>query len=738
MTTPRVTHTPPHSSRRGRRFRRAAAPLLGLGLLAAACTTDDPGASPVTGISEHDVRNGTANGDGTQTNTNGSPGSNDGIVLVGLSTFNSCDDLLARLKAEALEQVGPYGLGPGVYPIGFATRMTAEDGAVAATTEGPATTTANMEGTGAAPDMSAGTDTDASASTTNNQEAGVDEADLVKTDGRRIVTMAGQKLRVLDVASNSFTLETELSDDFSHAGDLFLVGDRAIVMTSAWSQDGVAARAENQVRTDRMIMPMGTPIIRLAEVDLSNGDIVADIAIEGNYLSAREVDGVIRVAFNAPMGQLPFLYPSSPNPQNEEQALEHNRRVIEESTIEQWLPHYAASEGVTLSDSGLMVDCDRMMIPEDFSGFGALGVITIDAANGLDPTDSMAVLSDGQTLYSSTERMVIATARWPEISPTGDLVEDSNYRSMLHSFDITDPKATRYVASADVIGHLLNQYSLSEHNGYLRVATTAGDPWWGEENTSESFITVLDEADNRLVTVGQVGGIGKTERIYSVRFMGDMGYVVTFRQTDPLYAIDLADPTNPTVLGELKIPGFSSYLHPVGDGLLLGVGQDATDRGQITGSQVSLFDVSDPHAPTRIATVDLGPNTHSSVEWDARAFTWWDDHAYIPVSWWGPIDGPGADGPGSAVRIIEVRDQQLVERGEVKLPVTQECMTWEERVYGLDGTHIEEERSECWPMMPEALRTVIIDDAIYVISDRGIAVAHADTLEAIEWLAFSA
>ena len=105
---------------------------------------------------------------------------------------------------------------------------------------------------------------------------------------------------------------------------------------------------------------------------------------------------------------------------------------------------------------------------------------------------------------------------------------------------------------------------------------------------------------------GRIGGLGKGERVYSVRFVGDTGYVVTFRQIDPLYTLDLADPERPRVLGELKIPGYSAYLHPIGEGLLLGVGQDATEEGRPTGTQISIFDVSDLRRPTRVHQEALG------------------------------------------------------------------------------------------------------------------------------------
>ena len=141
----------------------------------------------------------------------------------------------------------------------------------------------------------------------------------------------------------------------------------------------------------------------------------------------------------------------------------------------------------------------------------------------------------------------------------------------------------------------------------LRVVSTESPAWWGSGGETESFLTTLRPSDGTLVQAGRVGGLGKGERVYSVRFVGDTGYVVTFRQIDPLYTLDLSRPEQPRVLGELKIPGYSAYLHPIGEDLLLGVGQDVDEKtGRPLGTQLSIFDVSDLRKPTRLHTQHLG------------------------------------------------------------------------------------------------------------------------------------
>jgi hypothetical protein len=176
---------------------------------------------------------------------------------------------------------------------------------------------------------------------------------------------------------------------------------------------------------------------------------------------------------------------------------------------------------------------------------------------------------------------------------------------------------------------------MSEQDGLLRVASTEAPLWWRsiEDRKSESFVTVLKQDGNTLAQVGRVGDLGKGERIYAVRFLGDVAYVVTFRQVDPLYTVGLSDPAHPEVLGSLDLLGYSAYLHPVGDGLLLGVGQAADEQGRTQGTQVSLFDVSDPSRPARLSNQVVAGGSSSTVEFDPHAFLWWEPSklAVLPV-----------------------------------------------------------------------------------------------------------
>ena len=177
-------------------------------------------------------------------------------------------------------------------------------------------------------------------------------------------------------------------------------------------------------------------------------------------------------------------------------------------------------------------------------------------------------------------------------------------------------------------------------------------------------MTVLRREGDRLEAIGTVGGLGRGETIHAVRFLGDRAHVVTFRQTDPLYTIDLSDPTAPRVTGELKITGYSAYLHPLGDDRLLGVGQEATLEGVTTGTQVSVFDVADPAAPTRLSQVML-PGATSEAEWDHHAVLVHDGLVVLPYERWSEPTPDRPEGFETAAMVLTLDGDALSLRGTV-------------------------------------------------------------------------
>ena len=586
-------------------------------LVAASCGADTSGGAPgISGsMAAGDGSAAEPATDGSDVDTVVELGSGDVVLTAGLVRFDDCDTLLDYLHAEYSARVGPWGFDGGGWfgPM----PIIEEEMAMAADEMAEAAAPAQGVPTSATAAPVEGVDF----SGTNVQEVGVDEADIVKTDGRRIFTVSAGRLVVVDAASRSVVGDVTVAGGWGR--ELFIDGDSLLLITRSHSEESGDG---SETVLQSIDMSAGTP------------EIVGTVNVQGNYISARSVGGTARVILRYdPQWNFPFVYPQNDSAADVAEAA--NRAAILNSTLDDWLPHYTVGSADS-STGSLVVPCGDVHAPSVFSGFGVTTVISVPIDGAFDPSSSTAVMAPGDTVYASTGSLYVATTRWVE----ADTFDDDNAweeawgerRTSIHRFDISGTEAA-YEASGEVLGVIHNQFSLSEHNGYLRVVTTVGGPW-GDD--SESQVRVLSTDGDVLVEVGSVGDIGRGEQVQSVRFVGDVGYVVTFRQIDPFYTIDLSDPANPRILGELKIPGFSSYLHPISDTMVLGVGSDADPTGRVTGAKVSLFDVSDLAEPREVA-VWTAPDGWNDVGWDHRAFLWWapESLAVIPVTVWNDWSG---------------------------------------------------------------------------------------------------
>ena len=543
------------------------------------------------------------------------------VFTAALGAFDECDSLLDHLRSEFAERVGPWGFeGEGRYGSGIPEL--AADEAMAA--PAPSTESPNP---GGAPAAVVGLVEGVDYSGTNIQETGVDEADLVKTDGRRIFAVSDGRLLAIDAAARRVVGSVGIASGFS--AEMFLDGDDLLVILNGYSPPvGTAADDDGGLGYDQPIT-----IVQRVRVNGDTPEVLETLRIDGTYVSARSVDGVARVVTrHDPSRSFPFVYPQGGSG-SERVAEETNRASVLASTLEDWLPSYAVSSaaGNGLAEGGRLPICGNVYVPSEFAGFGVTTVMSLPVGGPLAGDSAVSVTAPGDIVYATPRSLYVATSTWiaPETLREDDDVRRrmaEDWQTAVHRFDLTDPARAVYAASGLVPGQIHNLFSLSEHDGHLRVVTTTGDLWRGQddEEPSSSQVRVLRQTGDRLVEVGAVGDIGRGEQVQSVRFTGDIGYVVTFRQIDPFYTLDLSDPENPAIVGELKIPGFSSYLHPIGDDLVLGVGFDADETtGAVTGSKVSLFDVSDLANPQELDAW-TAPDVYSGAGWDHRAFLWWE------------------------------------------------------------------------------------------------------------------
>jgi hypothetical protein len=621
---------------------------------------------------------------------------NAAVRRVPFQQYSSCPKLLSALRTLTLPQVGPYGLGGVYYPQATSgtgttskplTKSTpvpasATDAGAPATTAAPAVSPAPAVAVSADPTAAA----QANSSATNVQEVGVDEGDSVENDGRYIYTAVGGLLRIIDTSTGK-----QVADLGQTNGTEQLLLDGTVLAVVA---------AEYNVSPE-------TTVTLWDVTDRSAPRRLSETHLEGSPLAIRNVGNRARIVLQTGFAQrLKFVQPTGGDEKTLLAAQKANRKIVNTSGVDAWLPRsYVVRGNGSQTSVKTAIDCREVGRPAGNSGLGFTWVATVDL-NTPNPREggrgSGGVIASGQTVYASAGNLFVATTDYGQsaggpvpiiVRPPGVLVPQAytstatirtatastkkttakkapttvptrtiapqQAKTAIHMFDLTPPDGATYRASGSVAGTLLNQFSMSEWQGNLRVATTTQRVDFGTQQASG--IHVLQRSGRSLNEIGLLDGLGRTERIYAVRFVGDLGYVVTFRQTDPLYVVDLRNPKAPELVGELKIPGYSSYLQPIGPGRLLGIGQDATDSGRVQGTQLSLFDVSNPRNPVLLTAYRIGGS--SQAEYDHHAFLWWPatGDVIVPFSNYDPTRNI----PDNGVVVASVSDSGIKERGRI-------------------------------------------------------------------------
>ncbi len=539
-----------------------------------------------------------------------------------LTVTASCDDLLDSYVQRGLEQVGPYGWGSGM--VTFDAGGMAESSSPTASRDMASSTVRTSRST-------------SNESGTNVQELGVDESDVVKVAGPLLVRMRDGELLAYDVSGDEpFLLSTTRIDDArgndwvgDPGGELLLVGGRAVVLGS--SQDGLS-----------------TTITTVDLSDPTSPSIVDATTVQGRASAVRLHGDVVRVVLQNGLPQLDFSYPDGTFGQIRSKL--RNRSLVRDTTLSDWLPTV---------DGEPLVDCADVAVPDDDQV--SLGTTTVVAFDPASPTDrtTTSVATDSDTAYFSTDRFYLAAGgpQWGVWSDCMDCRQSlpglggPTGTTPLYAFAL-DGADTTYVASGEIEGTIADRWSMDAVGGSLRVAVGPSS----ETGNFNSLITLREDGSS-LVEDGRVDDLGVDEQIKSVRWFDDLAIVVTFRQTDPLYAIDLSDPADPRLLGELKIPGFSEYLHPLGEHRLIGMGQDASLQGMTRGAQAALFDVTDLTNPRQIDVVRYDRDTFAGAANDPRQFTWLPDQRVALT-----VVSQGWSGTTGWVSVLSLDDGSMTNR----------------------------------------------------------------------------
>lgn len=425
-------------------------------------------------------------------------------------------------------------------------------------------------------------------SETNTQVAGVDEADIVKIDENYIYALRNDKLQIISTGRGNLKVSYTVEENNFRPSQLFVKEDKLVLIGSETITELKTYEKDDRIIT-KPAYSHNTLMVKCYDIsDLKNRapKLIKSYGVEGNYLSSRLVEDYVYVVAN----QFTYRdYPIKPLVIEKENGHFESREISYEEVS--YFPGHVNSSllytmGINLNDL---------------------------SKEGLDIN---AYVGGGDVLYADKDTMYLALQ-----SNSGMWWRDWRENTDIFSFNLDKGKVT-YSAKGSVPGYIINQFSMDEYDGYFRIATTR----WGSEDVTQGNTTLnnLYILNKNLEVVGTLENLAPGERIYSTRMMGDQVYMVTYRQVDPFYVIDTSEPTAPKVLGYLKIPGYSSYLHPYDNKTIIGVGMETKmvkDRVLNDGVKISLFDVTDFNNPIEKDKVILGTgNSSTDVSYDHKAF----------------------------------------------------------------------------------------------------------------------
>lgn len=609
-----------------------------------------------------------------------------------LERFESCDELeeyIEDLVIDRMTYVEPYDgpPPPGLFPL---------LGLPIIPPVPMAMPMADMAMEGDDDDASGGT----SYSQTNVQEQGVDEADIVKTDGQFLFTLNGQRLVIVDAWPAPEMAEIASAPIEGHALSLYLAGDTVAVLSGLYDQ------ADPE---DEDAPGLGGDITKITLFDVADPAaprMTREVYVEGTLWDSRRVDERLYLVTYRDLVSQAGLDDAWGQKKSE------IKDQVRERDLDQWLPRRAVNTRKADSwslDTSRACNCTDIYKPAQESGTEMMSVLSLDI---LDPESEVAgtsVLAGLGQVYASPESLYLAVLE-PSWGPWRQDPEEVGTR--VHKFDIDGaPEYPAYEASGRVPGWVLNSFSMDEEGRHFRIATTHED----EDGLPVNAVYVMRQDDGALGIVGQTEEVAPDEDIFAVRFLGDVGYVVTYHRVefvDPLFTVDLSDPTNPTIEGELKVPGYSTYLHPMDDDHLLAVGE-ATDEeiGWVTGVQFSLFDVADIENPQLQDSVEIDNDwAASEAVVDHHAFQYYAplDLFAVPVTYDKEMDSGAIDFAGLQLYEVTVEDG-FTFVGEMDATP-------------LIDPHVDASYSH---LCSQIRRTVIIEDMVFGVASGGIVAAPA-------------
>ncbi len=425
-------------------------------------------------------------------------------------------------------------------------------------------------------------------SDTNNQVDGVSESDIVKTDGKYIYALKQNELQIIKAGRGKLDIVARIENNNANPREMFLYQDKVVLISNGYSEEFKTWGDQDTLVVGRVFPHSMTfiDVYDIAKLETNGAKRIKRVTVDGDYLTGRRIDQYLYLVAN--QGNY-GIYPLDNIKSNWKAPIAEPTNEMENVEKIMYFPGHVS----------------RQMIY-------TVGIDLNNLNNAA--IDINACLGGAQTVYADRQNLYIANTRynwWRD----GDDGEQTD----IYKFSIDGGKFN-YQDSCSLDGHILNQFSMDVHKGYFRIAmTTHSRADW--QKTLNHLLILND----KLEVVGKVADLAPGERIYSTRMMGNKVFIVTYREVDPFYVIDTTIPTKPDVLGYLKIPGYSNYLHPYDDNTIIGIGANTFQKpdGRVVndGVKISLFDISDPKNPLeRDKAIIGGGNAYSEVDYDHKAF----------------------------------------------------------------------------------------------------------------------
>ncbi|MFD2672543.1 beta-propeller domain-containing protein [Marinicrinis sediminis] len=566
-------------------------------------------------------------------------------------------------------------------------------------------------------------------SETNTQVEGVDEADTVKTDGTYIYQLQQQQLFIFQAnPANEMKLvgTYTIKDQSFNPHEFYLDAElkQAVIIGNSYKEHSTngsdTGEADSGASMKKMIFPRyGTSFTEAQIVDLSditNPVLTRTLELEGHYVQSRMIDHSLYLVTN--------------------QYLDVYTIMQEEGELPG--PVYRDSSKSEQPQNLNWSDVKYFPGPQSESNLMNVAAVNLQTGTELKVE---SFVGSGQNVYASKDHLYVAVQKWrsepnetstkPSTGTDDPLIDrmwvpQGERYTQIYKFGLASDAIT-YAGQGEVKGGILNQFSMDEHNGFFRIATTTGDMWRSNQNTSKNHVFVLNP---NLQQVGSVEDLAPGERIYSVRFMGEKAYVVTFKQVDPLFVLDMANPASPKVLGELKIPGYSDYLHPYDEQHLIGFGKDTIElpvrdsngkqidtQAYYTGMKIALFDVSNFEQPREVDHVIIGDRgTYSELLHNHKALLMNAKHDIMafPVTVM-EVKGAKVDAYG-----FPAYGEQVYQGAYVYHIDPEKGFTLKTRITHQEAGSADNQEAVYHEYMNHIERILYIDDVLYTLSKKQI------------------